>query len=88
MPQPLDAAPEFDTMAAMRKLEAVGIDRKQAQAHTEALRDNRARLATGADIRRIEEKMATKTDLARLEARMYGVFVALAAAVIAAGKYL
>ena len=32
--------------------------------------------------------MATKTDLARLEARMYGVFVALAAVVIAAGKYL
>ena len=75
-------------MAAMRKLEAAGVDRKQAQAHPEAPRGNRARLATEADIRRIEEKMATKTDLARLEARMYGVFVALAAAGIAAGKYL
>ena len=83
-----DTAPEFDTMAAMRKLEAADVDRKQAQAHTEALRDNRARLAAGADIRRIEEKMATKTGLARLEVRMYGVFVALAAAGIAAGKYL
>ena len=84
----VDTAPEFDTMAAMRKLEAAGVDRKQAQAHTEVLRDSQVRLATEADIRRIEEKMATKTDLARLEARMYGVFVALAAVVIAAGKYL
>ncbi len=56
-----DAAREFDTLAVMRKLEAAGVGRKQAEAHTEALRESRAGLATKVDL---------DTGLARLEARL------------------
>ena len=48
----------FDSLAAMRALEAVGIDRNQAEAHAEQLR-----AAAGADL----EQLATKDDLKRIE---------------------
>ena len=57
-----DAAREFDTLTVMRKLEAAGVGRKQAEAHTDALRESRAGLATKVDL---------DTGLARLEARIY-----------------
>ena len=74
-----DAAPAFDTLAIVQKLEAAGVDRKQAEAHAEALHDSQARLATKADIARLDNKietiaktmagtMATKADLADLRA--------------------
>ncbi len=73
-----DAAPTFDTLAIVQQLEAAGVDRKQAEAHAEALRDSQARPATKADIARLEVKietiagtMATKTDLAELRADVY-----------------
>ncbi len=69
-----DAAPAFDTLAAVQKLEAAGVDRKQAEAHAEALRDSQARLATKADIARLEGKldtMLTKADLVELRAEIY-----------------
>ena len=77
-----DAAPTFDTLAIVQKLEAAGVDRRQAEAHAEALRDSQARLATKADIARLEVKietiagtmadtMATKADLAELRADVY-----------------
>ena len=57
-----DAAREFDTLTVMRKLEAAGVGRKQAEAHTDALRESRAGLATKVDL---------DVGLARLEARIY-----------------
>ena len=58
----------FDTLRAVRDLEAAGIDRKQAEAHAEALRQ-----AATAD----RDELATKTDLDALEARMNARFEAL-----------
>ena len=58
----------FDTLRAARDLEAAGIDRKQAEAHAEALRQ-----AATAD----RDELATKTDLDALEARMNARFEAL-----------
>ena len=76
----------FDTLAIVRKLEAAGIDRKQAEAHTEALRDSRAGLATKADIARLEEKlkekitnMLTKGDFYRALCIQTGVILAVVA---------
>ena len=62
-----DTASGFDTLAIMRKLEAAGVDRKQAEAHTEALLDSRAGLATKADIVRLEEKLGGKIDALKAE---------------------
>ena len=73
-----DLPPTFDTLAIVQQLEAAGVERKQAEAHAEALRNSQARLATGDDIARLEAKvdamkgaMATKTDLAELRADIY-----------------
>ena len=69
-----DTVPTFDTLAAVQKLKASGVDRKLAEAHAEALRDSQARLATKADIARLEAKMdtmATKADMAELRADVY-----------------
>ena len=52
----------FNPLAAARDLEAAGVDRRQAEAHAEALRQ-----AATAD----RDEFATKADLAALEARMY-----------------
>ena len=48
----------FDSLAAMRALEAAGVDRNQAEAHAEQLR-----AAAGADL----EQLANKDDLKRVE---------------------
>ena len=48
----------FDSLAAMRALEAAGVARNQAEAHAEQLR-----AAAGADL----EQLANKDDLARVE---------------------
>ena len=77
-----DTASGFDTLAIMRKLEAAGVDRKQAEAHTEALLDSRAGLATKADIVRLEEKIAnmvTKGDFYRALCIQTGVILAVVA---------
>ena len=56
----------FDTLSAARKLEAAGVERRQAEAHAEALREavgaGRDSLATKADL----ADFATKADLARV----------------------
>ena len=54
-------ATSFDTLKAIRDLEAVGIERRQAEAHAEALRDA-ADAAAGAD----RADHATKADLDEL----------------------
>ena len=73
-----DLPPTFDTLAIVQQLEAAGVERKQAEAQAEALRNSQARLATGDDIARLEAKvdamkgaMAAKTDLAELRADIY-----------------
>ena len=60
----------IDTLRITRKLESVGVDRRQAEAHAEALNEvvvtEYSELATKTDL----ERFATKEDLARLETRM------------------
>ena len=53
------SAATFDTLTTARKLEAAGVERRQAEAHAEALRE-----AVSAD----REALATKADLAELRA--------------------
>ncbi len=72
-------AATFDTLSAARKLEAAGVERRQAEAHAEALRE-----AVSAD----RDALATKADLdaklAGLETRMYRALWIQAAALIGA----
>lgn len=70
---------EFDTLAIARKLEAAGVERKQAEAHTEALRDSRAGLVT---------KVYLDAALARQDRRTLAVGVMLTALILAAIGYL
>ena len=74
-----EAAPEFDTLAAVRKLEAAGVDRGQAEAQAEALRDSRAGLVT---------KVYLDAALARQDRRTLAVGVMLTALILAAIRYL
>ena len=46
----IDTELEFDTLAYVRMLRAVGVEEKQAEAHAEAARATRAGLATKADL--------------------------------------
>ena len=70
----------FDTLAAARDLEAAGVERRQAEAHAEALRvaveSTRGDLATKADLR---------AEIAQLETRLikWGIGIALGAAGLA-----
>lgn len=86
-----------DTLVIARSLEAAGIERRQAEAHAEALRQvadaNRGELATRADFASIKaEIVAIKADFkaeiaaleARLTNRLYGVVLT---AVIANGLF-
>ena len=65
----------FDTHQAVRRLEAAGIETRQAEAIVSEVRD--AATADRADL-------ATKADLAALEARMYRALWIQAAALIGA----
>jgi hypothetical protein len=61
------SAMTIDTLEYVKKLEAAGVDRMQAEAHAEALRASiEDELATKADIQRLEA--GTKADIQRLEA--------------------
>ena len=55
------SANTFDTLDAMRRLEKAGMERTQAEATVETIRDAHAGLATNA---------ALRTDLAALESRL------------------
>ena len=65
----------FDTLSTARALEAAGIERRQAEAIADAVRQ-----AVSAD----RGDLATKADLAGLEARMYRALWIQAAALIGA----
>ena len=54
-------ASTFDPLTAMRALVAAGVDRNQAEAHAEQLRD-----AAAADL----DQLATKKDVAELAAKL------------------
>ena len=57
----------FDTLRIARDLEAAGVERRQAEAHAEALRivadSARADAATKADLAATAAKLASKADL-------------------------
>ncbi len=71
--------PAFDTLAVMRGLESAGVERRQAEAHAEAIaaaaRVARSDLATKADL---------ETRIAALEARIYRALWMQAGLVVAA----
>ena len=69
------ASTTFDTLRVARDLEAAGVDRGQAEARAEALRQAAtARHSRGSGNR---DELATKMDLDTLEARMNARFEAL-----------
>lgn len=84
------AKDEFDTMAAVHTLEAAGVERKHAEAHAGVLRRSRSGLATKADLDNLERRLLTQIDarMERAEKRALAVLVTVAAAAIAAAKYL
>ena len=69
----------FDTLSVARDLEAVGIERRQAEAHAEALRQ-----AVSAD----RDELATKADIADLKADMLKVAIGIAVGVVIANATL
>ena len=76
----------FDTLGIARDLEAAGVERRQAEAHAEALRKATAfrleHLATKADL----APLATKAELAALETRLtQRMYTVVFAAVLANG---
>ena len=74
------SAAAFDTLTTARKLEAAGVERRQAEAHAEALRRavsaDREQLATKAGL------AGLRAGLAGLESRMYRALWIQAAALI------
>ena len=88
-------ATPFNPLATARSLEAAGIERRQAEAIAEGMREaadaaagadraDRADFATKADL----AHFATKADLAALEARLTWRLVGIAAAIVAAVKLI
>ena len=70
-----DAA-AFDTLAAAETMAEAGIEAPHAKAIAGVVRDGRAGLATGSDVRRLEDKIggcATKSDVAELRAEVAGI---------------
>ena len=80
----------FDTLTTARELEAAGVERRQAEAHAEALRRavsaDRDELATKTDLAGVRDEL--RTDLAALEARLTWRLVGIAAAIVAAVKLI
>ena len=74
----------FDTLTTARELEAAGVERRQAEAHAEALRRavsaDRDEFATKADLAGVRDVL--RADLTGLEARMYRALWIQAAALI------
>ena len=80
----------FDTLTTARELEAAGVERRQAEAHAEALRRavsaDRDEFATKADLAGVRDEL--RADLAALEARLTWRLVGIAAAIVAAVKLI
>ena len=85
----------FDTLTTARKLEAAGVERRQAEAHAEALREavsaDRDALATKADLdaklaaleTRLRADLATKADLETLRSELRWMLAFQAALILA-----
>ena len=85
----------FDTLTTARKLEAAGVERRQAEAHAEALREavsaDRDALATKADLdaklaafeTRLRSDLATKADLETLRSELRWMLAFQAALILA-----
>ena len=84
------SAATFDTLTTARELEAAGVERRQAEAHAEALRRaisaDRDEFATKADLAGVRDEL--RADLAALEARLTWRLVGIAAAIVAAVKLI
>ena len=80
----------FDTLTTARELEAAGVERRQAEAHAEALRRavsaDRDEFATKADLAGVRDEL--RADLAALEAWLTWRLVGIAAAIVAAVKLI
>ena len=78
-------ASTFDALSAARALEAAGVERRQAEAHAEALRQtataDRDKLATKADLGNLRSEL--RAGLAGLEGRMYRAFWLQGAGIVA-----
>ncbi len=72
-------AQAFDTAAAVRDLEAAGMERAQAEVIASAIRGSQGDLVTRADLR---------AEMANLERRLMGYALALAGVLFAAIKFL
>ena len=59
----------FDTLDAMRRLEQAGMERAQAEASVETIRDAQSELATKADLAALESRLLLA--LAELRADLY-----------------
>ncbi len=70
----MSAATSFNALAIARELETAGVERRQAEAIAEGMRQ-----AAGAD----RDELVTKTDLAALETRLVKWGYGLGAAVVA-----
>ena len=74
----------FDTLTTARELEAAGVERRQAEAHAEALRRavsaDRDESAMKADLAGVRDEL--RAGLAGLETRMYRALWIQAAALI------
>ena len=89
------SAATFDTLTTARKLEAAGVERRQAEAHAEALREavsaDRDALATKADLdaklaeleTRLRADLATKADLETLRSELRWMLAFQAALILA-----
>ena len=89
------SAATFDTLTTARKLEAAGVERRQAEAHAEALREavsaDRDALATKADLdaklaeleTRLRADLAMKADLETLRSELRWMLAFQAALILA-----
>lgn len=72
----------FDTLGYAKALEGAGIERKQAEAHAEAIRDKvMPELATKADIKALEAAVNAMGD--KITIRLGGTIVVVAGLVLA-----
>ena len=71
----------FDTSAAARRLEAAGMDRKQAEAIATIVRDGQRKLATSAQVESPDHKMTRGFAMLRW---IVSVYFAMTMAILAA----
>ncbi len=77
----------IDTLGYVKRLEAAGFKREQAEAHAEALRDELVpQLATTADVERLGDRI--ETAIAKMEGALWKHTVGVLLGVLAVGGLL